>query len=490
MVVLIATVVSLLLGVRPVIFETGSMAPAISTGSLGLSRAVPAVEVRTGDVVSVIRDDGVRVTHRVIAVEGVTGNSATLALRGDANDAPDPRTYVVTEVDRVYGTVPVLGYVAAWLKNPYTLTLQALAALALLAVTFAPKRGWRNSPAGQRILAGTAAATAVALVASGTHGGGEAKALTAMATATGTVTAGPTDPTSFLCTNIPRFGFDTVTLSWPNPPENSRYTYVLSFGSPLLPDVRRSASAVGNPAQWEFPSNLFTVLGGFVSEPLTVELTNTYDRTILADWVSDSLSLQIEVRPGDPITGIECVSPVGARSRNAPSATESSESVSLAESSESPTPSESSDSAETSVPQTTDTSAETADPETFTSTPSEAPALPPGGVLNDSGAFAYYQDGSSVTIRDTTSTDVVYDGRHASGSSVRWLPGTSTLEITDPDGTVTTVQREGSRWVASVEEPQAPAAQTAESGDSSESTPTPATTSVPSVPSADEPADP
>ena len=224
----LATLISLIFGVRPVLFETGSMAPAVPTGSLGLSRTVPAASVGPGDLVGVVRDDGVRVTHRVESIDAVTGNSVAMTLKGDANARPDPEPYVVTEVTRVYGTMPLLGYVVAWLKNPYTLALQAMGLLALLAIAFTPKQGWRNSPTAQRLAAGSAAATVAVLVAAGMQGSGDAQAaLTGQATATGSMQAGvPNNPTSLTCVNttttIILLPYATVELRWPNPPGERR----------------------------------------------------------------------------------------------------------------------------------------------------------------------------------------------------------------------------------------------------------------------------
>ncbi|MDV7100252.1 S24/S26 family peptidase [Gordonia amicalis] len=487
---LAATALALILGVRPVIFETGSMAPTIPTGSLGLSRTVPATSVHPGDVVSVIRDDGVRVTHRVTATGEPVGNSVSLTLRGDANSAPDPRTYVITEVQRIVGSTPILGYVAAWLKNPYTLTLQALAVVFLLAVAFAPRRGWRNSPAGQRIVAGTAAATVVALSVSNVHGTGEAHALTGQATATGSVTAGrPANP-SFTCTNTVRpLISDTVTVSWPNPPANvtAGYTYKLSFPDLLYdPIPAMTASSLGNPAQYEFSSTIVGALLGLITGDVSVVLT-----VFAGNFPSAGLSHQIGADVGLPL-GIECkppgtvTGPAGAAAlRAAPESADAAPSETAgaeaseragAEASESSEASEASESTETSETSETSESTDAAESTTTSDTTAPDPAdadLPSGGTLSDSGDYLYYQDGTRVTIRNAESGEAEYTATVSSSSDVRWLPGTSTLEITDPDGTVTLVTQDGSRWTETVEEPEAPE--------------TPAATSVPV---ADEPTEP
>lgn len=57
----------------PLVFRSGSMEPSIPTGSLALARETSAVEVQVGDVVSVLRSDGSRITHRVDRVDFAEG---------------------------------------------------------------------------------------------------------------------------------------------------------------------------------------------------------------------------------------------------------------------------------------------------------------------------------------------------------------------------------------------------------------------------------
>ena len=76
-----------------------------------------------------------------------------------------------------------------------------------------------------------------------------------------------------------------------------------------------------------------------------------------------------------------------------------------------------------------------------TSATTTTPTLPPDGTPTASHAFAFYEDGSKVTIRDARTTDVVYKGSFASAATVKWLPGTEKLEVTEPDGTVKSTPR-------------------------------------------------
>ncbi|SDJ76102.1 signal peptidase I [Nocardioides sp. YR527] len=102
--------------VRPLVFRSGSMSPAIPTGSLALAVPVDHREIAVGDVISVPYER-TRVTHRVVSIDH-TEASSLLRMQGDANDAADLRPYQVTAADRVVYSVPHLGAVIAWLSHP------------------------------------------------------------------------------------------------------------------------------------------------------------------------------------------------------------------------------------------------------------------------------------------------------------------------------------------------------------------------------------
>lgn len=153
---IVAAAVSMFLGITPLIFRSGSMAPTIHTGALGLARSVPADQLQVGDIVSVDDPTGVRITHRIVGVDpaadggavdgsatsvtSVTNGSASIRLRGDANNAEDPAPYVVSEADRVFFHVDYLGYAVAWLTNPVAIFLGGMLAGGLMVVAFGRTR--------------------------------------------------------------------------------------------------------------------------------------------------------------------------------------------------------------------------------------------------------------------------------------------------------------------------------------------------------------
>lgn len=92
-VILVAVVAFLVawrvLGYQPLVVTSGSMAPAMPVWSLAFVQAVPAADVREGDVITFTPPGrGERVTHRV--VERVLRNGQTsFVTQGDANRTPD-----------------------------------------------------------------------------------------------------------------------------------------------------------------------------------------------------------------------------------------------------------------------------------------------------------------------------------------------------------------------------------------------------------------
>lgn len=114
-----------------------SMAPAIPLGALIRVTAVPAQQVRPGDIVTIRADNGVVVTHRVVrAVDA--GADRYFALKGDANDTLDaalvPARSLIGRVDHY---LPYAGFAAVMLTLPSgLLATLALMGSALFAICF------------------------------------------------------------------------------------------------------------------------------------------------------------------------------------------------------------------------------------------------------------------------------------------------------------------------------------------------------------------
>lgn len=112
---------ALFFGITPLVFRSGSMSPDIPTGALALARSTPAGALRPGDVVSVIRADGERVTHRLVSATPADGDRFRLVVKGDANAEADPEPVVTGRVDRVFWSTPRLGFVFQAASRPQVL---------------------------------------------------------------------------------------------------------------------------------------------------------------------------------------------------------------------------------------------------------------------------------------------------------------------------------------------------------------------------------
>ena len=128
---LLMALCTILFGLKPLIFASGSMGPEIPTGALGLAIPTATSEIQPGEIVSVVNSEGTRVTHRVVENE-----PSGLILKGDANEVADFQQYVVDSVDRLLFAVPVLGYVISWFSQPWAFFVGGLLCAYLLYLAF------------------------------------------------------------------------------------------------------------------------------------------------------------------------------------------------------------------------------------------------------------------------------------------------------------------------------------------------------------------
>ena len=121
MVAALALTVMPAFGYRALVVRSGSMAPAIETGDLIVSRQVVPSRIVPGDVVTFSdpSGDGDLVTHRVVEATAGTG-TFTFVTKGDANTASE--TWSTDEdapLGLVSATLPSAGYVVAVLAQPF-----------------------------------------------------------------------------------------------------------------------------------------------------------------------------------------------------------------------------------------------------------------------------------------------------------------------------------------------------------------------------------
>lgn len=144
---------SSVLGIHVLVFRSGSMSPTIDAGGVALTRSVPAADLHSGQIVSVLNAKGVRITHRILRIDHING-ATELVLKGDANKQQDQQAYAVTKADRVFWHANHLGFVVRALGSRIALALGAFIAAGLLYLGFAGGRGsggrGQRTPGGRR----------------------------------------------------------------------------------------------------------------------------------------------------------------------------------------------------------------------------------------------------------------------------------------------------------------------------------------------------
>ncbi|MBY6320887.1 signal peptidase I [Rhodococcoides kroppenstedtii] len=374
----------------PLVFRSGSMEPAIPTGSLAVAREVPASDVAEGDVVSVLRSDGSRITHRVARVESVFGDTATLILQGDANDAPDADPYVVADIDRVVGHVPVLGYAASWLATPVAWVIGALLAAGLVVLIVRPDAPRPSGSGGRHRIVATAGAAMVAVIVVPSVGrtDGTVAAMTDTAQVSAEIAAVTLPrPASFTCTDSSNGSNRVAQLSWsaPGNPYGYRLIYQPTSGTPRVQQVPAGTTTATPPAEvlallQTFTVSLVTQSGTFVSAPA---LTRQISVTALGGLINTSRCVTAGTATAGPTAAARLAAPT---STSDPSAATSPT-----------TPPATTPPASTSAAPTT-----TTQPTTTTPPPPPASAFVAEGGSSSSGGSTASVSGGTLTVTDAT----------------------------------------------------------------------------------------
>ena len=106
-----------LLGYERYVITGGSMSGTFEKGSIAFEKPVPVDDLRVGDIITYQppADSGVPtlVTHRIVSVKSLTTGELQFHTKGDANPAPDPWKFQLTQADQpvVEHTVPRVGYI-------------------------------------------------------------------------------------------------------------------------------------------------------------------------------------------------------------------------------------------------------------------------------------------------------------------------------------------------------------------------------------------
>lgn len=135
---LLATLVPVIAGWQPMAVISGSMQPAVQTGSVVLIEPAEADQYYTDPTILAYDDParpGSMVTHRVIDTAIDDSGTVTYTTKGDANEVADSTPIAHENVTgAVRMVVPFLGLPAAWLANGQLLALAASVGLTLMAL--------------------------------------------------------------------------------------------------------------------------------------------------------------------------------------------------------------------------------------------------------------------------------------------------------------------------------------------------------------------
>lgn len=116
---------------------SGSMEPTYSVGDLLYVKAVDPDSVKVGDPITfVLNEDLVVATHRVVEIDSENRRFTT---KGDANESEDASPVHFNNLIGVpVFSIPLLGYVSAYIQNPPGMYIAIGLGVALLAVVFLP----------------------------------------------------------------------------------------------------------------------------------------------------------------------------------------------------------------------------------------------------------------------------------------------------------------------------------------------------------------
>lgn len=272
---IVLSLASTVLGIHVLVFRSGSMTPTIDAGGAALARSVPADDLRVGQIVSVLDAKGVRITHRIVRIDHIDGQTE-LVLKGDANQQPDAQPYPVSSADRVFWHANRLGFVVNALGSRGALVAGALLAAALVYLGFAgsgagprgggpgargrrrgdrrgSRRAERRAGEGAARRAGPRAATVVAAVLAA--GGVAAAPATATFGDTATVNSGSIATTTIPTTTLScgAIGVASVTFNWTAVTGATNYTLYYNGGASSTTTTGTTAtvvSLISNSTAW------------------------------------------------------------------------------------------------------------------------------------------------------------------------------------------------------------------------------------------------
>ena len=128
---------SRLVGLQVFNVISGSMEPTYSVGDLLYVKSVDPDSVKVGDPITfVLNEDLVVATHRVV---GIDKENRLFTTKGDANNTEDASPVHFNNLVGVpIFSIPLLGYVSAYIQNPPGMYVAIGLGIVLLAAVFLP----------------------------------------------------------------------------------------------------------------------------------------------------------------------------------------------------------------------------------------------------------------------------------------------------------------------------------------------------------------
>ena len=107
-------IIPIFFGLKPFIVMSGSMSPAVKTGSLAyINTHTVQSEIKEGDIIA-FESDGMIITHRVIEIR-----DGKFITKGDANNSFDSAEGIDAGIiGRMEYSVPLAGYLAYFIQTP------------------------------------------------------------------------------------------------------------------------------------------------------------------------------------------------------------------------------------------------------------------------------------------------------------------------------------------------------------------------------------
>lgn len=107
-----------LIGFTPYTVLSGSMEPNYHVGSIVYVKKVDPTTLKVGDAITFHITGNVVATHRIIEVHGEGTSDLSFRTKGDANKTEDGITPASSVIGKVAFSIPLLGYVSAFLQRP------------------------------------------------------------------------------------------------------------------------------------------------------------------------------------------------------------------------------------------------------------------------------------------------------------------------------------------------------------------------------------